>query len=170
MASPGPSKAKRVFRIGNGEIVLGWKLWLALVGVVVIVWIGFASNPNDPGPGILAAISTVVGTLVGVALQFHPTDVDHSARAAGAIRGLSSIAYAASDTKIIVGQLLEATKENRTQAGLLSVQMDLDQVVRELQISMVQWDAISQGSLAAFEAEQREARELFIRLSKEGSA
>ncbi|MDJ0348947.1 hypothetical protein [Cryobacterium sp. PH29-G1] len=154
-------------RIGSGQIDTGWKFWLALAGATIIIWIGFAANPKDPGGGVLVAVSTVVGTLVGVALQFQPVPQDQSPKAEGAIRGLGIIAQLTADANAIVGQVALTTKETRTSLALLSVQTSLQQIGSELQISMVQWDGVAPGSLSTYEADRQKGSDLLRRLTEE---
>ncbi|WP_085474972.1 hypothetical protein [Rathayibacter oskolensis] len=161
-----PAKAPRTFRIGNGQIVLGWKQYVALVGCVVIIVIGFATNTANPWAGALVALSTVIGTLVGVALQFQPVATDPSPRALAAIRGLGNISQSTADANQIVAQVLTASKEARTQTGLLSVQLDLAQIVTDIRMSMVQWEGVAPGSVASYEEDRVKSRELFQRLAE----
>lgn len=163
----GVTKQPRTLRIGNGQITAGWKFWLAMLGAGIIIWIGFSSNTEEnPYGGVLAAVSTVIGTLVGVALQFQPVPPDQSPRAQGAIRGLGIIAQLTNDTNVVVGQVANTTKETRTSMALLSVQTSLSQISAELQMSMVQWDGVAPGSLATFEADHKKGSDLLRRMTE----
>lgn len=163
----GVTKQPRTLRIGSGQIAIGWKFWLALAGAGTIILIGFNSNTEeDPWGGVLVAVSTVIGTLVGVALQFQPVPPDQSPRAQGAIRGLAIIAQLTSDTNVVVGQVASTTKETRTSLALVSVQTSLSQISAELQMSMVQWDGVAPGSLATFEADHKKGSDLLRRMTE----
>ncbi|WAC69350.1 hypothetical protein [Microbacterium sp. SL75] len=163
----GVAKKRRTLRIGNGQITLDWKFWLAFVGAGVIIWIGFSSSTKEnPYGGVLASVSTVVGTLVGVALQFQPVPLDQSPRAEGAIRGLGIIAQLTNDTNVVVGQVATTTKEARTSMALASVQTSLTQISVELQMSMVQWDGVAPGSLTNFEEDRKKGSDLLRRMTE----
>lgn len=156
-----------VFRFKKWQFVIGPRFWVAVGVAAVIIAIGFLSSPTNPGVGVLVAVGTLLGTVLGVLLQVVPIPEDHSGKAAAALRGLSSIRDAIGDMSTMVDQIAGSTSEQRTKAGLVAVQQNLIRSSGEVSHSMLDWDRLAPGSLESFVEERDIGRRTLARLSKD---
>jgi hypothetical protein len=154
-----------VVHFGKYMFVLGPRVWIALVLAAVIIVIGFATNPTNPLFGGLIAISTVLGLILGVLLQVVPAPEDHSQRIGGALRALATITDSVRDTSSMVDRLALATLEETTKVGLLAVQADLLRTIKEIDLSMLDWEFMSPGSLERLVEDRAKGQKALERLS-----
>ena len=152
--------------LGRFEIVLGPKVWIALVLAIVIIVIGIVTTPKNVVAGILIAVSGILGTTIGTLLQPEPTPVDNGPRVAGALRGLATMSDSTRDTSDVVDRLVQ-TADPKTQDGLLTVQSRLILTLKEIELSMLDWEALQPGALDTLATDRRRGREALDRMSRE---
>lgn len=167
MSSTPPEKKYPVVQFKKWMLVLGPRFWVAVVVAGLIIIIGFATNPTNPDVGVWVAVSTILGTVLGVILQVLPVPDDHSERSAGAVRGLATTADTLQNASVMLDRVASETREQRTQTGLAAVQGNIVAAVNQIQIAMLDWDQIAPGVVEAHVADRSRGREILERMSRE---
>lgn len=167
MTSTPPEQQYPVLRFRRWMLVLGPRFWLAILVAGAIIAIGFITNPKEPSVGVWVAISTILGTVLGVVLQVLPVPDDYSERAASAVRGLATAADTMQTASVILDRVSGDSREQRTLTGLAAVQGNLVAAIDQVQVAMLDWDRVAPGVVESHLADRSRGRDILERMSKE---
>lgn len=165
----GIGAALRFAALQNLELILGPKVWIAVVLALLVIILGVLVTPNNTWAGIGIGVAGVAGAVLGTLLQPSPIPRDYTAEATSAVRGLLAIAEAIEDTQTLATQLTTAGANQRVNIGLISIQDDLAKAREGIYLAMGEWDAISNGALEEVEQMRLAGAKALQRLSRENA-